>query len=90
MIPDQLETTNLTLRPFTEEDDGAVYSYWQSDSGWERFNASVLLLFTLNDAQLFVKDMVGRISRRSNLWIATQRLNQLVTERLMEIVDVSG
>jgi RimJ/RimL family protein N-acetyltransferase len=68
MIPDHLETTNLTLRPFTEEDADAVYSYWQSDAGWERFNASVPTLFTPNDAQIFVKDMLGRSREDQPNW----------------------
>jgi hypothetical protein len=41
MIPDRLETSTLSLRPFSIEDDVAVFEYWQSDPGWERYNASV-------------------------------------------------
>ena len=60
MIPDRIDTTNLTLRPFTEEDAGAVFAYWSSDSGWERFNASVPADFTPYDAKTFVAEMIAR------------------------------
>ncbi len=60
MILDRFDTTNLTMRRFTEDDANAVFAYWSSDSGWERFNASVPSSFTLYDAERFVAEMSAR------------------------------
>lgn len=68
MLPELLATTHLTLRPFTTNDATAIYSYWQSDSGWERFNASVPSHFTENDAQLWVAGMIERSREDQPNW----------------------
>ncbi|MGE0623204.1 MAG: GNAT family N-acetyltransferase [Pseudomonadales bacterium] len=68
MIPDCLETTNLSLRPFSLDDDEAVFNYWQSDPGWERYNASVPSNFTLDDARKFVREMCARSRDTSPNW----------------------
>jgi RimJ/RimL family protein N-acetyltransferase len=60
MIPDCIKTSNLSLRPFSEDDADAVFAYWISDSDWERFNASVPASFTLSDAENFVVEMCAR------------------------------
>lgn len=60
MIPEHLETENLTLRPFTEDDPNAVFDYWNSDPGWERNNASIPQEYSLADAQNFVSEMCAR------------------------------
>ena len=60
MIPEQLETAHLLLRPFAADDARAVLDYWQSDPGWERFNASVPRDFSGADAQRFVEEMRAR------------------------------
>lgn len=48
------------MRPFAENDGAAVYQYWKSDPGWERFNTSVPSGFTHKDASRFVADMCAR------------------------------
>ena len=48
------------MRPFEEGDGAAVYAYWKSDPGWEKYNASVPPGFTLQDANDFVEDMCSR------------------------------
>lgn len=68
MIPDRLETTNLTLRPFSVEDDEPVFEYWRSDPGWERYNASVPPDFSLDDAREFVRQMRARSRTASPSW----------------------
>ncbi len=68
MIPDQLHTSNLTLRPFSAEDGSAVYAYWKSDPGWERFNISVPSGFTESDADDFVSAMCGRDRSEQPNW----------------------
>ena len=68
MLPDQLETTSLILRPFTANDAAAVYKYWQSDSGWELFNASVPSDFSENDAKRFVAEMSNRSRKDQPNW----------------------
>ena len=59
MIPETLQTEHLTLRPFSSEDGSAVYAYWKSDPGWEKFNESVPG-FTESDASAFVAEMSHR------------------------------
>ncbi len=73
MIPDQLKTTNLILRPFTPRDADAVYLYWQSDPGWERYNASVPANFTQADAAGFVEQMCARSHDDSPNWAVTHQ-----------------
>jgi RimJ/RimL family protein N-acetyltransferase len=73
MIPDCIETANLSLRPFCEDDVGAVFAYWISDSGWERFNASVPASFTLSDAEIFVADICGRNRDMQPSWAIIRR-----------------
>lgn len=68
MIPDRLETTGLSLRPFSVEDDRAVLEYWRSDPGWERYNASVPPSFSLDDAREFVREMCARSRVTSPSW----------------------
>ena len=68
MLPELLETARLALRPFTTSDTRDVYSYWRSDSGWERFNASVPSNFTETDAQRFVTEMIGRNREEQPSW----------------------
>ncbi len=68
MIPDRLQTENLSLRPFVLSDAPAVYDYWKSDPGWERFNASVPAGFTHDDAVDFVVEMTGRERLRRPNW----------------------
>ncbi len=68
MLPHRLQTTNLMLRPFTANDADAVYAYWKSDPGWERYNASVPLDFTQFDAQRFVDEMCARSRVASPNW----------------------
>ena len=68
MIPEHLETKNLTLRPFTEHDAKAVYDYWNSDLGWEKNNASVPQNYTLIDAQNFVAEMCARDRGQQPHW----------------------
>jgi len=60
MIPSNLETARLHLRPFSSDDSAAVLAYWKSDPGWEKFNASVPANFTASDAARFVAEMVQR------------------------------
>ncbi|NKC01309.1 MAG: GNAT family N-acetyltransferase [Pseudomonadales bacterium] len=60
MIPNQLRNETLQLRPFVQEDEVDVLAYWQSDPGWERFNASVPTNFTSSDASAFVTEMRAR------------------------------
>lgn len=68
MIPDNLETERLKLRPFVDEDAQAVFDYWNSDSNWSRFNRSVPEDFTLSDTMKFVTDMVSRIREDQPNW----------------------
>ena len=68
MIPDKLQTANLFMRPFLEGDGTAVYTYWKSDPGWERFNVSVPSGFTENDADRFVAEMRARDRREKPSW----------------------
>ncbi|MEM1433861.1 MAG: GNAT family N-acetyltransferase [Pseudomonadota bacterium] len=60
MLPDRLNTVNLTLRPFAAGDGAAVFQYWGSDPGWARFNASVPSNFTEADANSFVAELRSR------------------------------
>lgn len=68
MIPDQLETAHLTLRPFKADDASAVLDYWQSDPSWERYNASVPENFHLADAEDFVDTICNRDRGSSPSW----------------------
>ncbi|MGE0623217.1 MAG: GNAT family N-acetyltransferase [Pseudomonadales bacterium] len=69
MIPDQLQTANLSLRPFSVQDGQVVLEYWQSDPGWERYNASVPTNFSLDDAREFVQEMRARDRATSPNWV---------------------
>ena len=60
MLSEQIQTDRLLLRPFTLADVSSVYTYWSSDSSWERFNASVPQNFTREDARQFVSEMIDR------------------------------
>jgi RimJ/RimL family protein N-acetyltransferase len=73
MIPDRLETSNLSLRPFSTEDDRAVFEYWQSDPGWERYNASVPQNFSLADAREFIRAMLAGNRDTSPSWAILHR-----------------
>jgi RimJ/RimL family protein N-acetyltransferase len=73
MVPDLLETVNTTLRPFTHGDAPAVFTYWLSDPGWERYNASVPSEFSETDAQRFVEDMCARCRTNSPNWAIVYR-----------------
>ena len=68
MIPKVLQTQRLTLRPFEAEDAASVLQYWQSDTRWERFNASVPENFGLSDAQVFVRSMQDRDRATAPNW----------------------
>ena len=68
MIPDRLHAPDLTLRPFAADDADAVFAYWQSDSGWARYNASVPADFSLTDARSFVEQMRARDRREGPNW----------------------
>lgn len=75
MLPDQLPTSHpdLHLRAFLESDAQAVYDYWQSDPGWERFNASVPENFQSADAKAFVAEMHSRDRSSAPNWAITHR-----------------
>lgn len=60
MIASKLNTAHLRLRPFLAKDTAAVLAYWQSDPGWERFNASIPSGFMESDAAKFVAEMRER------------------------------
>lgn len=70
MIPDRLDTADpdLSLRPFLSGDDNAVFEYWQSDPGWELYNASVPQNFSLVDAREFVRELCARNRNTSPNW----------------------
>ena len=68
MIASNLSTAHLQLRPFSGEDTAAVLAYWQSDPGWERFNASVPSNFTENDVANFVTEMRERDREHRPHW----------------------
>ena len=68
MIPDELVTARLLLRPFNADDASAVLDYWQSDPSWERYNASVPEDFRLADAEKFVADVCSRNRSRAPSW----------------------
>lgn len=68
MIPEHLNTANLHLRPFVYGDGLSVYRYWQSDSGWVRFNQSVPSKFTECDASDFVAEMASRDRNQQPNW----------------------
>ena len=59
MIAEQFRTRHLLMRPFTAKDGSAVYRYWKSDPGWERYNDSVPNGFTEADAFDFVAEISG-------------------------------
>lgn len=71
MIPDNLTTERLRLRSFLATDSPAVFNYWQSDPGWERFNASVPANFTESDAEQFVSEMIARDHAHRPNWAIT-------------------
>lgn len=77
MISDRLDTAHLTLRPFEIEDDVAVFEYWQSDPGWEKYNASVPDDFSLADAREFIREIQARSRNSSPSW-AILRKSQVV------------
>jgi len=68
MLPEQIQTDRLLLRPFTLADVADVHEYWSSDSNWERFNASVPQDFTQEDAEQFVNEMIGRDRETQPSW----------------------
>jgi ribosomal-protein-alanine N-acetyltransferase len=68
MLPDQIETEHLTLRPFSSDDSSAVFEYWQSDTNWPKFNASVPSNFTEEDATKFTLEMSARDRKNCPNW----------------------
>jgi ribosomal-protein-alanine N-acetyltransferase len=68
MIASHLNTAHLQLRPFSADDTGAVLAYWQSDPGWERFNASIPSNFMASDAANFVAEMRERDRHHRPHW----------------------
>ncbi len=68
MIPDRLLSANLLMRPFAIGDGSAVYEYWQSDPGWEQYNASVPSGFSKMNADNFVTEMCGRDRSEQPNW----------------------
>ena len=68
MLPDLIETTNLALRPFSSADANAVFDYWRSDPNWEKFNASVPVDFSIDDAVDFTTKMCQRDREISPHW----------------------
>ena len=68
MIPDDLKTKRLSLRPFVKSDAAKVYAYWKSDPGWERYNASIPENFTEADAADFVEEMRFRDRSKQPNW----------------------
>lgn len=60
MIADSMQTANLVMRPFSAGDGPAVYAYWKSDVGWEKYNESVPFGFTEQHANDFVMEMRAR------------------------------
>jgi len=60
VIADNLHTEHLWLRPFAADDTAGVLAYWQSDPGWEQFNASIPANFMESDAERFVAEMCDR------------------------------
>ena len=68
MIPKQIQTARLALRPFSTSDAPSVLAYWQSDPAWERFNASVPKNFGLADAENFIATMLKRDREASPSW----------------------
>lgn len=83
MIPDRLETADLSLRPFSMDDDRAVFDYWRSDPGWERYNSSVPPNFTLADAGEFVRNMRARNRDTSPSWAIVHK------ERVVGVVSLT-
>lgn len=68
MIPSHLSASNLQLRPFSKDDAGEVLAYWQSDPGWEKFNASIPENFTASDAMAFVAEISTRSRESQPSW----------------------
>jgi len=56
------------MRPFSGRDGTAVYAYWKSDPGWEKYNASVPSGFTEQDASDFVEEMCARDRIKQPNW----------------------
>jgi RimJ/RimL family protein N-acetyltransferase len=73
MIPDNIKAGNLTLRPFEETDAAAVYAYWKSDPGWEKYNASVPSGFTQRDASDFIEEMRSRDRMNQPTWAVVHK-----------------
>ena len=68
MISSHLNTADLQLRPFSPDDAGDVLAYWQSDPGWEIFNASVPSNFAMSDATVFVAEICARSRGTQPSW----------------------
>ena len=68
MSPKLLPTRRLVLRPFDRGDEDEVFAYWSSDPDWEKFNASVPSGFTLEDARLFVTEIIRRDRTTQPSW----------------------
>src|SRR5215470_15688353 len=68
MMRKLLETKRLSLRPFVQGDAKAVFEYWTSDPGWERFNSTVPAEFTQADAEKFVADLLLRSRENQPTW----------------------
>jgi RimJ/RimL family protein N-acetyltransferase len=60
MLPVEIKTLRLMLRPFPRDDAPAVLEYWRSDADWSKFNASVPSDFSENDAINFAVEMSER------------------------------
>lgn len=83
MIPRYLTFADVQLRPFCEHDARDVYNYWRSDSGWEKFNASVPTDALLRDASAFVTEMSCRDPKIQPNWAL------LCNERVVGVVSLS-
>lgn len=83
MIPKELQTERLTLRPFTLNDAQAVFEYWNSDPNWSRFNESVPADYTALDAEQFVTDMIAREHEDRPNWAV------LVDDEVVGIVSLT-
>ena len=71
MIPERLDTERLKLRPFARADSRAVFDYWNSDPGWQRFNVSVPAEYTETDAEKFVAELISRDRESQPSWAVT-------------------
>ncbi|MEM9623532.1 MAG: GNAT family protein [Pseudomonadota bacterium] len=68
MLPENIQSGELHLRPFQSQDAPSVFAYWRSDPGWAQFNASVPADFQLADAQSFVDEMRHRDRAQAPNW----------------------